>query len=204
VPATVAPVARKGSSVPIPPRSIGAVQAFQTALLRARVDGTLDQVFFEEGQEVKRGDRLALLDPRPYQAALDQALAKKAQDEAQPRQRAARSRPRPRARPHPVDHPADRRHPRRRRLRVLEAQVRAADDAAIAAARVNLDYTNITAPFDGRVGIRQLDPGNVVRAADTGRRGHRQHLPDPPDRGAVQPAAGPAAGRPAPAWPRAS
>ena len=80
VPVTVAAVLRK--DVPILLRNIGTVQAFQTVLMRARIDGTLDQLFFDEGQEVKRGDKLALIDPRPYQAALDQALAKKSSDEA--------------------------------------------------------------------------------------------------------------------------
>lgn len=162
VPATIAPVARK--DVPILLRNIGAVQAYQTVLLRARVDGTLDQLFFEEGQEVKRGDRLALLDPRPYQAALDQALAKKAQDEANlANARLDLARGRELVRTQSITQQTV--DTRAAAVNALEAQVRA-DEAAIAAARVNLDYTNITAPFDGRVGIRQLDPGNVVRAAD--------------------------------------
>ena len=162
VPVTVAAAARK--DVPILLRNIGAVQAYQTVLMRARIDGTLEQVFFEEGQEVKRGDKLALIDPRPYQAVLDQALAKKAADEAQlvnAKLDLARSLELVRTQSTPqqtVD-------TRAAAVRVLEAQLRA-DDASIAAARVNVDYTNITAPFDGRVGLRQLDPGNVVRAAD--------------------------------------
>ena len=81
VPVTVTTVMHR--DIPILLRNIGAVQAMQTALMRSRVDGTLEKVFFQEGQEVKHGDALALIDPRPYQAALDQAIAKKAQDDAQ-------------------------------------------------------------------------------------------------------------------------
>ena len=71
IPVTVTPVVRQ--DVPIYLRNIGAVQAFQAVTVRSRVDGTLDQVFFTEGQDVKRGDRLALIDPRPYAAVLAQA-----------------------------------------------------------------------------------------------------------------------------------
>ncbi len=162
VPVTVAAVLRR--DVPILLRNIGTVQAFQTVLMRARIDGTLDQLFFEEGQEVKRGDKLALIDPRPYQAALDQALAKKSSDEALlanarlDLNRSAELARNQYAAQQTVD-------TRQATVRQLEAQLRS-DDAAIAAARVNMDYTVITAPFDGRVGLRQLDPGNVVRAAD--------------------------------------
>src|SRR6195952_2276656 len=69
--------------VPIYARGIGSVQPFQSVLIRARVDGTLDQIAFTEGQEVAQGDLIATIDPRPYQATLDQALAKKAADTAQ-------------------------------------------------------------------------------------------------------------------------
>ena len=76
VPVTVVPAARK--DVPILLRNIGAVQAGQSAAIRPRVDGTLEQVLFTEGQEVKKGELIARLDSRPYQAVLDQALARKA------------------------------------------------------------------------------------------------------------------------------
>src|SRR3954470_15978904 len=75
VPVTVATVTRR--DVPIVVRAIGTVQPFQSVLIRARVDGTREKVLFNEGQYVKPGDLLAELDPRPYQAILDQALAKK-------------------------------------------------------------------------------------------------------------------------------
>ena len=162
MPVTVAPAVKR--DMPILLGNIGSVQAFQTVLIRVRVDGTLQEIFFQEGQDVKKGDRLALIDPGPYQALYDQALAKKEADSAQLvsarldlvrstelalQQFAARQL---------VDQ-------RTATVRQLEAQIKG-DDAQIAAARVNLDYTNISAPFDGRVGIRMADPGNVIRAAD--------------------------------------
>jgi multidrug efflux system membrane fusion protein len=162
VPVTVTEVRRQ--DVPILLRNIGAVQGFQSVLIRARVDGTLDRVLFTEGQDVRKGDLIAQLDPRPYQAALDQALAKKASDEAQLANakrdltRSTRLAARDFASQQEVD-------TRAAAVLQLDAQIKA-DDAAIQAARVNVDYTNITAPFDGRVGLRQIDAGNVVRAAD--------------------------------------
>ncbi len=80
VPVTAATVVQQ--DVPVLARGIGVVQALQSVILRARIDGTLDQVFFTEGQEVKQGDLLAQIDPRPYQAALDQAIAKRLADTA--------------------------------------------------------------------------------------------------------------------------
>ncbi len=162
VPVSAAPVKRQ--DVPILLRNIGAVQPFQTALIRARVDGTLDQVFFQDGQEVKRGDLLAQIDPRPYQAVLDQAMAKRSSDEAQlanARQDLARGR-------QLVTNQAIAQSvldTRATLVAQLEAQIKG-DEASIAAAQVNVDYTRITAPFDGRLGFRLIDPGNVVRAAD--------------------------------------
>ncbi len=163
VPVTLAPVARQ--DVPVLLRNIGTVQALQSALIRSRVDGTLESVAFAEGQDVRRGDVLAQIDPRPYQAAYDQARAKKAADEAQlanARRDLAR-----------YTQLATRDFASRQQLDTqaatvaqLEASLKG-DDANIAAAKVNLDYCTIRAPFDGRMGLRQIDPGNVVRAADT-------------------------------------
>lgn len=162
IPVTVVPATKR--DVPILLSNIGAVQAFQTVLIRVRVDGTLQEIYFQEGQDVKKGDRLALIDPGPYQAAYDQAVAKKAADaavlvgarldlvrsiELAKQQFAAQQL---------VDQ-------RTAVVNQLVAQLQS-DDALIAAAKVNLDYTNITTPFDGRVGIRMADPGNVIRAAD--------------------------------------
>lgn len=163
VPVTVAPAAKR--DVPILLRNIGTVQGFQSALIRSRVDGTLEQIFFTEGQEVKRGDRLALIDPRPYQAVYDQAVARRSATEAQlanARLDLTRSRQLV-ANNYTPQQTVD---TRTSQVAQLEAQLRS-DEAAIAAAKTNLDYTVITAPFDGRMGLRQIDPGNVVRLADS-------------------------------------
>ncbi len=158
---TVAPIRR---DVPVLARAIGTVQAFQSVVVRARVDGTLDQVLFTEGQQVKPGDVLARLDPRPYQAVLDQAVAKRAADDAllanargdllryaELAQSQVASRQR-------LDL-------QRANVAQAEANVRGAD-AAIAAAQLNLSFTQIASPIQGRVGLRQLDPGNYIRTAD--------------------------------------
>ena len=163
VPVSVATAVRE--DVPVLQRNIGTVQAMQSALIRTRVDGTLEKVFFTEGHEVKRGDKLALIDPRPYQAALDQAVAKKEQDQA-----SLANAERDLARYRSL---AQREFASRQQVDTQSALVNTltaslrGDDAAIAAAKVNVDYTVITAPFDGVMGLRQLDPGNVVRAADS-------------------------------------
>ena len=162
IPVTVAPALKR--DVPILLGNIGSVQAFQTALIRVRVDGTLQEIYFTEGQDVKKGDRLALIDPGPYQAAYDQAVAKKAADAAllvsarRDVQRAVDLSKRQFETQQVVDQ-------KQAVMGQLIAQLQF-DDAGIAAAKVNLDYTNISAPFDGRVGIRIADPGNVIRAAD--------------------------------------
>lgn len=162
IPVTIVPASKR--DVPILLSNIGSVQAFQTVLIRVRVDGTLQEIYFQEGQDVKKGDRLALIDPGPYQAAYDQAVAKKAADSALlvgARLDLVRSTELAKqqfAAQQLVDQ-------RTAVVNQLVAQLQS-DDALIALAKVNLDYTNITAPFDGRVGIRMADPGNVIRAAD--------------------------------------
>ncbi len=162
VPVTVVASAKR--DVPILLRNIGAVQAGQTAAIRPRVDGTLEQVLFTEGQEVKRGELIARLDPRPYQAILDQAIGRRAATEASlanARLDLARSTDLARsqfASRQVVD-------TRAAQVAQLEAQLKS-DEASVSAAQVNLDYTSITAPFDGRMGLRSVDPGNVVRFAN--------------------------------------
>jgi multidrug efflux system membrane fusion protein len=163
IPVTIAPVARQ--DVPILLRNIGAVQAFQAVAVHTRVDGTLDQVFFTEGQDVKSGDRLALIDPRPYAAVLAQAQAKKTYDQVQ---LANAKRDLARYQALVRNDFASRQQ--------LDTQTAAVgqisatlvgDDAAIAAAQLNLDFCTITSPIDGRVGLRQVDAGNFVHASDT-------------------------------------
>ena len=133
--------------------------------IRARVDGTLMQVPVAEGQLVKQGTLLAVIDPRPYQAVLDQAVAKKAQDEAQlANSKIDLERYEKLAATAAINkQQAD-------TQRALVAQNTAlvqADQAAIDNAQAMLGYTTITAPLDGRTGIRMVDEGNIVHAADT-------------------------------------
>ncbi len=162
VPVTTAVVARQ--SVPILLHALGTVQPFQSVTVRARVDGTLDKVLFTEGQAVKPGDVLAQLDPRPYQAILDQALAKKSADEAAlVSVRADITRYSELANAQIASR--QKFEQTRAALGQGEANVRG-DDATVAAAQLNLSFTRIVAPIEGRVGLRLIDPGNFIRAAD--------------------------------------
>jgi multidrug efflux system membrane fusion protein len=164
VPVSVAVAARQ--DIPIYLSGLGTVQASFTVGIHSQVDGKLQDVSFTEGQHVKKGDVLAKIDPRLFQAALDQAKAKKAQDEAllvaadkdltrfkglalksiEPQQNVDRQQG-------TVDQ--------------LKAAI-AADQAMIETAQTQLDYTDITAPNDGRIGVRLVDPGNIVHASDQG------------------------------------
>ncbi|PGH57715.1 efflux transporter periplasmic adaptor subunit [Azospirillum palustre] len=148
--------------VPIWFDGIGTVQAFNTVTVRARVDGELQRVSLQEGQLVKAGDLLATIDSRPLQAQLAQAQAKKAQDEAQ----LANAR-RDLERNMNLKEFASRQSVDTQRALVAqyEAQIRA-DEAAIEAVQVQLNYTTVTAPISGRIGLRNVDQGNVVRASD--------------------------------------
>jgi membrane fusion protein, multidrug efflux system len=122
-------------------------------------------VLFTEGQHVKRGDVLAKIDPRLYQAALDQAKAKKAQDDAT---LISAQKDLERARTLVVKSFETQQVVDQQQAKV-DGQIaaRKADDAMIEAAQTNLDYTSITAPSDGRMGVRMIDPGNIVHAADS-------------------------------------
>jgi len=163
VPVTAVVAARR--DVPIYLTGLGTVQATLSVGIHSLVDGTLQEVRFTEGQHVKNGDILAKIDPRPYQAALDQAKAKKAQDEAQ---LIAAQKDLSR-----FTTLAQKSFETQQNLDLQQAKVDQfkamieGDAAAIEAAQVQLDRTDIKAPNDGRVGIRQVDPGNTVHASDT-------------------------------------
>jgi multidrug efflux system membrane fusion protein len=144
---------------------IGTVQPLATVNIRPMVDGPLVSVRFHEGQDVHAGDVLAQIDPRTYQATYDQAVAKKAQDEASLHnaqldlvryEKLAKTQ-------YTTAQQAD---TQRATVAQDEAQVRQ-DQAAIDSARTNLGYTTMTAPVSGRTGIRQVDQGNIVHSADT-------------------------------------
>ncbi len=162
VPVTTTVVARR--DVPVLLRALGTIQPFQTVTVRARVDGTLDKVLFAEGQTVHPGDLLAQLDPRPYQATLDQALARKSADEAalaNARSDLARYTELSTAQI------ASRQRFEQARATVLQAEAGVrGDEASVAFAQLNLGYTRITSPIEGRVGLRQVDAGNLIRVAD--------------------------------------
>src|SRR6185312_10097137 len=153
------------ADVPVYFEGVGSVKALNTATVRAQVDGRLLSVNFKEGQDVKRGDVLDKIDPVTYQATLDQAVAKKALDEALL---------------------ANTKHDLERFEKVgtlavsqqqidtqkaliaqQEAQIKS-DIASIENATAILGYTTIVAPFDGRTGIRLVDEGNLVHAGDAG------------------------------------
>lgn len=151
--------------VPIYLDGLGTVQAFNSVAVKAQIDGPLVQIAFREGQDVKAGDVLARIDPRPYQAALDSALAKKQQDEANlanARLDAARYQKLV-AGNFSSGQQAD---TAKAMVAQLEAQVRG-DQAQVDTARTQLSYTTIQAAFDGRTGIRQVDAGNIVHAGDS-------------------------------------
>ncbi|WP_420970948.1 efflux RND transporter periplasmic adaptor subunit [Bradyrhizobium sp. B120] len=159
VPVKIAPVEK--ADFPVYLTGLGTVQAFNTVQVRTRVDGQITRIAFKEGQFVKAGDTLVEIDPRPYQATLDQAKAKKAQDEANiananlDLQRYTK-----------LGEFATRQQLDTQRSTVaqLTAQI-AADDAAIFNAQTQVDYATVKSPIDGIVGLRLVDVGNIVNAS---------------------------------------
>jgi multidrug efflux system membrane fusion protein len=151
--------------VPVYLEGLGNVQAFYTAKITARVDGQLQRVGFVEGQLVKKGDLLAQIDPRPLQAALDQATGMQAKDAAQlDSAKRDLERDTTLAPKDLISHQVlDTQHAL---VAQLQAQLQV-DRGVIDNARTQLEYASITAPFSGRTGIRLVDPGNIVHATDT-------------------------------------
>ncbi len=156
-------VAARRTDFPVVLQGLGQVQAYNTVTVRARVDGQIMKIGFREGQMVKKGDLLAEIDPRPFQAALEQAKAKKVQDEANlanaklDQARYASLAKQSFATQQQLD-------TQNSLVNQLTAAI-VADAAAIDAAQVQLDYATITAPISGRVGYRLVDEGNLVSAA---------------------------------------
>jgi membrane fusion protein, multidrug efflux system len=155
----------KHTDVPIYMQGLGTVQAFYTVTVTARVDGQIEKVDFTEGQTVRKGDLLAQIDPRPNQAAYEQAVATKEKDAAmlenakRDLDRYVLLQPQDLASKQTVD-------TARATVNQLTAQVKV-DQALVDNARTQLDYTRITSPINGRTGIRLIDPGNIVHASDT-------------------------------------
>jgi len=162
VPVVVTEAAQR--DVPIYYDALGTVQALNTVAIRAQVNGQIVSVDFRQGQDVRKGAVLARIDPAPFQAALDQALAKKSEDEAQL-----------------IDNEKDLARFKTLVIRNAETQQNVdaqqakvdqtkatidADQAAIEAARTQLNYATISAPIDGVVGFRQVDVGNIIHTND--------------------------------------
>jgi membrane fusion protein, multidrug efflux system len=164
VPVSVAVVGRQ--DVPIYLTGLGTVQASFTVAIHSQVDGKLQEVLFTEGQHVKKGDVLALIDPRLFQAALDQAKAKKAQDQAQ---LTSAEKDLARSKTLVLSNITSQQIVDQQQGKVdqLKAAI-AADEAMIQTAQTQLEYSTITAPSDGRMGVRLVDPGNIVHANDQG------------------------------------
>ncbi|MGY4316319.1 efflux RND transporter periplasmic adaptor subunit [Bradyrhizobium sp. JR3.5] len=163
VPVTAAKVLQH--DVPIVLEGLGTVTPINTATIRTQVQGTLDSVDFVEGKQVKRGDVLARIDPRVYEAQVDQAEAALARDEASLKNARTNL-----ARTQPL---ANRGFATQQLLDTQDSQVTqgegtvALDKAALEAAQTQLSFATITAPFDGVTGIRRIDPGNIVHPTDT-------------------------------------
>ena len=150
--------------VPIYLRGVGTVIAFNNVLVRSQITGELVKISFDQGQQVKKGDVLAVIDPRPYQAQLDQAIANRDRDQA-----------------HLENANIDlKRYTELAKQKSIAQQLAdsqkaivdqliaivKSDEAIIESARVNLSYTNLTSPIDGVTGIRQIDIGNIIHPTD--------------------------------------
>lgn len=152
------------ADVPVRLEAVGTVLPLNTVTIRPQVDGRLVELAFKEGQDVRKGDVLARIDPTVHQAQLDQALAKKAQNEAQLAN--ARLDLERQTRLQQAQSGSRQQYDTQRaRVAELEAQARA-DQATIDNARAFLDYTTIRSPIDGRTGLRMVDQGNIVRQSD--------------------------------------
>src|SRR5437588_9440825 len=151
--------------VPIYLTGVGTVIAYNTVVIRSQIQGQLVSINFTEGQTVKTGDLLAQIDPRPYQAQLDQFTANRERDQAQlTNAQANLNRYAPLAQkgwatPQLLE-------TQKAQVAQLEAMVKS-DEAIIEQAQTNLSYTRLTSPIDGVTGIRQVDEGNIIHPTDT-------------------------------------
>jgi membrane fusion protein, multidrug efflux system len=163
-PTPVLVTAVQQKTVPVYLTALGTVTAYNTVTLHTRVDGQLLKVNFQEGQTVKPGQLLLQIDPRPYQAAVDQAIGTLAKDEANLKNMNAE------AERYTALYQAGVVSKESQQAQISNAGQASgsikADQAAIEAAKVNLSYTSIYSPIQGVVGLRQVDPGNIVHAAD--------------------------------------
>jgi multidrug efflux system membrane fusion protein len=152
------------ADMPVLLNAIGTVQAYNMVTIKSRVDGQIVGIEFNEGQHVNAGAPLIRIDPRPFQAALDQAQAQKQKDEAQ--LAGAQADLARYAQLVPSGYQTRQSYDQQKaQVGQLEAAIKA-DDAQIETARLNLGYTDIRAPINGRLGARLVDIGNMVRATD--------------------------------------
>ena len=164
IPVTVAQASLQ--DLPVYLSGLGSIQAYYTVSLKSRVDGQLTEVKFREGESVKQGDLLAVIDPRPYQVQLEQAQAQLFRDQASLRD-AQLNYQRYKDLLQSSGAMSQQQVDTQRALAdQLEGTVRN-DQAIVDNAKLNLTYCHITAPVSGRIGLRLVDPGNMVRAADT-------------------------------------
>jgi multidrug efflux system membrane fusion protein len=164
-PVPVVAVAARLSDAPVYLETVGTTRALKVVTLRPQVDGKLISVNFQEGQDVKCGDVIARIDPTTYQAQLDQAIGKKALDEAQ-LANAKIDLVRFSALVKTKSVSQQQLDTQRALVAQLEAQV-TVDQGQIASAQASLKFTTITSPIDGRTGIRLIDEGNVVHASES-------------------------------------
>jgi multidrug efflux system membrane fusion protein len=163
IPVTIAQA--KKADFPVYLNGLGAVEPYQTVLIRSRVDGQVTKIAFKQGQMVKQGDLLVQIDPRPYQAALDQAVAKKAQDEATLKN-AQLDLARYAGLAKEDSIALMKLNTQQATVDELIAQIKG-DQAVIDNAQTQVGYTTIRSPLTGKMGFRLVDAGNIVHAVDT-------------------------------------
>jgi multidrug efflux system membrane fusion protein len=150
--------------VPIYLRGVGTVIAYNNVLIRSQITGQLVKISFQQGQLVKKGDILAVIYPRPYQAELDQAIANRDRDQAHlENAKVDLNRYTDLAKQKSI---AQQLADSQKAIVDQIAAMIKADEAIIESARVNLGYTNLTSPIDGVTGIRQIDIGNIMHPTD--------------------------------------
>jgi membrane fusion protein, multidrug efflux system len=163
-PIAVVAAAVKSHDVPIYLRGVGTVIAYNNVIVRSQITGQLVKISFVQGQTVKTGDVLAVIDPSPYQAQLDQAIANRDRDQAH-LQNAQIDLDRYTELAKQKSIAQQLADSQKAIVAQLVAMIKA-DEAIISSARVNLGYTNLTSPIDGVTGIRQIDIGNIVHPTD--------------------------------------
>jgi multidrug efflux system membrane fusion protein len=161
---TVAVAKAETRDMPVYLQGLGSVEAFNTVVVKSRIDGQLVEIHFKEGQEVKKGDLLAVVDPRPYEVALSQAQATLYKDESALNDAKLNFQRFQDLYKQGII-PQQQFDTQKSLMGQLEGAVRA-DQAQIDNVKLNLTYTRITAPVSGRVGLRQVDIGNIVHASD--------------------------------------